>query len=212
MNEEMIREEEIIALEQAEEAAQFSTALIRRPIRALPTLKPPINVTRRTTIRDAILAMNRGRVGCVLVVDGDILVGVFTERDVLTKVAGPGVDAGNTAIERVMTEDPETLTLDDGIAYALNKMSVGGFRHIPLVDAHNRPTGVVTMRNVVDYLLTVPVSGAESSTVAGARNFARAKRLKRSGLGAGRVVRAGPSHRSRSLREGRLFFLDERLE
>ena len=41
MNEDIIREEEIIALEQADEAAQFSTALIRRPIRALPTLKPP---------------------------------------------------------------------------------------------------------------------------------------------------------------------------
>ena len=100
-----------------------------------------------------MLAMNRDRVGCVLVVDGDTLVGVFTERDVLTKVVGPGVDPDTTAIERVMTEDPESLTLDDGIVYALNKMSVGGFRHIPLVDEENRPTGVVAMRNVVDYLV-----------------------------------------------------------
>jgi CBS domain-containing protein len=153
MNEEIIREEEIIALEQAEEAAQFSTALIRRPIRALPTLKPPITVRRRTSVRDAVEAMNRGRVGCVLVVDGAALAGVFTERDVLTKVVSRGVDPDQTAIERVMTEDPETLTLDDGIVYALNKMSVGGFRHIPLVDEQNRPTGVVAMRNIVDYLV-----------------------------------------------------------
>jgi CBS domain-containing protein len=153
MNEDMIREEEIIALEQAEEAAQFSTALMRRPIRALPTLKPPINVARGTTIREAVDAMNRGSVGCVLVVDGGSLAGVFTERDVLTKVVSRGIDPDATPIERVMTADPECLTLDDGIAYALNKMSVGGFRHIPLVDERGRPTGVVTMRNIVDYLV-----------------------------------------------------------
>lgn len=153
MNEEIIREEEIIALEQAEEAAQFSTALIRRPIRALPTLKAPITVPCCASVRDAVDAMNRGSVGCVLVVDGEMLAGVFTERDVLTKVVSRGVDPDKTSIDRVMTEDPECLTLDDGISYALNKMSVGGFRHIPLVDDHNRPTGVVAMRNIVDYLV-----------------------------------------------------------
>jgi CBS domain-containing protein len=153
MNEDIIREEEMIALEQAEEAAQFSTALIRRPIRALPTLKPPITVGRQVSVLDAVEAMNRGRVGCVLVVDGGALAGVFTERDVLTRVVSRSVDADKTAIELVMTENPETLTLDDGIVYALNKMSVGGFRHIPLVDEQNRPTGVVAMRNIVDYLV-----------------------------------------------------------
>lgn len=153
MNEDIIREEEIIALEQAKEAAQFSTALMRRPIRALPTLKLPITVPRHATIRDAIDAMNRGRVGCVLVVDGDALAGVFTERDVLTKVVSRSIDPDATPIERVMTDDPECLTLEDGIAYALNKMVVGGFRHIPLVDDHHRPTGVVAMRNIVDYLV-----------------------------------------------------------
>jgi len=153
MNEDIIREEEIIALEQAADAAQFSTALIRRPIRALPTLKPPITVPCRATVRDAVDAMNRNRVGCVLVVDGGTLAGVFTERDVLTKVVSRSVDPDTTSIDRVMTEDPECLTLDDGIVYALNKMSVGGFRHIPLVDGENRPTGVVAMRNIVDYLV-----------------------------------------------------------
>jgi CBS domain-containing protein len=153
MNEDIIREEEIIALEQAEEAAQFSTALIRRPIRALPTLKPPITVTARASVREAVDAMNRDSVGCVLVVSNGQLAGVFTERDVLTKVVSHSVDPDTTSIDRVMTEDPECLTLDDGIVYALNKMSVGGFRHIPLVDEQNRPTGVVAMRNIVDYLV-----------------------------------------------------------
>jgi CBS domain-containing protein len=52
-----------------------------------------------------------------------------------------------------MTPDPECLTLEDGISYALNMMSDGGFRHIPLIDAEQHPTGVVAMRDIVDYMV-----------------------------------------------------------
>jgi len=89
----------------------------------------------------------------VLVIADERLVGVFTERDVLTKVAGRDIDLDATAVGSLMTPDPECLTLDNGIAYALNMMSVGGFRHIPLVDADQHPTGVVAMRDIVDYIV-----------------------------------------------------------
>jgi CBS domain-containing protein len=153
MNEEIIREEEAIERERAQQASQFSTDIMSRPIRTLPTLKPAITLPQRVTVREAVDRMNEGRVGCVLVEDKGQLVGVFTERDVLTRVATRGFDLDRTTLEKVMTPDPESLTPDDGIAYALNKMSVGGFRHIPLVDEHGRPSGVVAMRNIVDYLV-----------------------------------------------------------
>jgi CBS domain-containing protein len=53
----------------------------------------------------------------------------------------------------VMTPDPECLTPDDDIAYALNKMAVGGFRHIPLVDEYGRPAGLIGMRHVVEHIV-----------------------------------------------------------
>lgn len=153
MNEDIIREEEAIARERALQQEQLSYDILNKPICALPTLKPPITVERQSTAREAVEAMNRGGVGCVLVVDGGRLVGVFTERDVLTKVAAKGIDAAEVRMETLMTSDPECLTLNDSIAYALNKMSIGGFRHIPLIDEQGRPTGVVAMRNIVDYLV-----------------------------------------------------------
>ncbi len=52
-----------------------------------------------------------------------------------------------------MTRDPECLTLDDSLAYALHHMSVGGFRHIPLIDDRGRPTGVIAMRAIVDFMV-----------------------------------------------------------
>jgi CBS domain-containing protein len=153
MDEHIILEEELIAEERAIEAARLGAAITKRPIRKLPTLRPPICVAPVASLRHAIDAMNEHRTGCVLVVEDDILVGVFTERDVLTKIAGQAVDIDATAVADAMTRDPECLTLDDGIAYALNMMSVGGFRHIPLVDAAHCPTGIVAMRDIVDYIV-----------------------------------------------------------
>jgi CBS domain-containing protein len=153
MHEDMILEEEAIAAERVQEERRLGTEIMRRPIRGLPTLKPPICVPRSLTVREAVKKMADGSVGCVLIEEGGRLVGVFTERDVLTRIVAQGVDAARTRVDEVMTADPECLSLDDGIAYALNKMSVGGFRHIPLVDEADRPTGVVAMRNIVDYIV-----------------------------------------------------------
>jgi len=153
MNEDIILEEEAIAEERAEEARRLGKEILGRPIRDLPAMKPPITVGPQTTIAEAVERMTQERIGCMVVVENEKLVGVFTERDVLTRVVARGVDPRSTAVAEVMTRDPESLSLEDGIAYALNKMSVGGFRHIPLVDAEGRPTGVVAMRAIVDYIV-----------------------------------------------------------
>ena len=146
-----ILEEEAIAEERAIE--KLGPAITRLPIRSLPTLKQPVCVKPSTTVREAIEAMNQHRVGCVLVEERQMLTGVFSERDVLTKLATCNANLDTTLVADVMTADPECLTLDDGVVYALNKMSVGGFRHVPLIDAEGRPTGVVSMRDIVDFIV-----------------------------------------------------------
>jgi CBS domain-containing protein len=153
MDEEIILEEEAIADERAAEATRLGAAILHHPIRGLATLKPAICVAPGTSVRAAIEQMNRQHVGCVLVEEQGRLLGIFTERDVLTKVVVQNVDIDRTRVETVMTPDPESLSPDDRISYALNKMSMGGFRRIPLVDENGRPVGVVSMRNVVDYMV-----------------------------------------------------------
>ena len=74
----------------------------------------------------------------MLVVDGGRLVGIFTDRDAVLKVAGRPL--GPRPIAELMTRDPVVLRHDDTIAVAINKMAVGGFRHIPIVE-DGRPTG-----------------------------------------------------------------------
>jgi CBS domain-containing protein len=123
--------------------------MIREPIRFLEP-RAPLSLPPTASVRDAVRMMREHRIGCLLVVDGDRLAGIITERDFLLKLE-PG-DGGRT-VRELMTPDPEVLTLDDPIVYALNKMSVGGFRHVPLVDAARRPVGIVSVKDIIDYIV-----------------------------------------------------------
>ncbi|MGB8413388.1 MAG: CBS domain-containing protein [Candidatus Binatus sp.] len=114
--------------------------------------QPALLVPPSTTLADAIHLMQKERRACVLIMENDRLVGIFTERDVLMKVAGQPIDLVHTAVSGSMTADPFTLPADANVAFALNKMVLEGFRHIPLVDAAGRPTAVVSMRNLIEYL------------------------------------------------------------
>jgi CBS domain-containing protein len=114
--------------------------------------QPALTVSASTTLADAIHRMQKERRACVLVMENDQLVGIFTERDILMKVAGQPLDLIHTPVSESMTPDPFTLPDDANVAFALSKMVLEGFRHIPLVDDDGRPTAVVSMRNLIEYL------------------------------------------------------------
>jgi CBS domain-containing protein len=113
----------------------------------------PRVVEANTSLAAVIEAMQRVDRGTVLVVEAGKLVGIFTERDVLMKVAGHPIDLRQGKVSAFMTPDPVTLPADSAVAFALNRMVLlEGFRHIPLVDDDNRPVAVVSMRNLIEYL------------------------------------------------------------
>ena len=114
--------------------------------------QPPLMVSASSPLADAIHLMQQERRGCVLVMENDRLVGIFTERDILMKVAGQPLDLIHTSVSTSMTPDPFTLPADANVAFALSKMVLEGFRHIPLVDDEGYPTAVVSMRNLIEYL------------------------------------------------------------
>ncbi|HXH81310.1 MAG TPA: CBS domain-containing protein [Candidatus Tectomicrobia bacterium] len=113
----------------------------------------PICLPASATVAEAIERMLARRQAGVLVVDcAGRLTGIFTERDVLTRVVGAGRDPAGTHLEAVMTRDPEALRPGHRIAYAIHCMSVAGYRTVPLVDEAGRPTGVVTSSDVIRWL------------------------------------------------------------
>ena len=127
--------------------------ILHDPVRLAGPLKPLVAAST-ATIWDAIRIMREGKHGSVLVIDrehGDRLAGIFTERDVLTRVWGSGLDINTTAVSRVMTPDPVTLPEDGSIAHAIHLMAMRGFRHVPIV-RDGRPVGFVSVRGVLKYI------------------------------------------------------------
>lgn len=110
----------------------------------------PATIEATTTVDEAIRRMHETDTDCLLILDGGRLVGIFTDRDAVLKVAGR--TTGDRPIGEIMTRDPVVLRVDDPIAVAINKMAVGGFRHIPIVDGSHLPIAVVSARDVFRHI------------------------------------------------------------
>lgn len=110
----------------------------------------PMTVSKEASIKEVASGLDRENT-CCLVMDGSKLIGVVTMRDYLQKVMLKEIDIDKTPITEIMTPYPEILRPEDKIAIALNKMAIGGYRHVP-IDLGNNQFGVVSVRDVLAYL------------------------------------------------------------
>ena len=125
-------------------------AILEDPISQL-NAPQPILLEKTDTVDKAVRRMKKMRFGSVLVVEKDRLVGIFSEHDLLKKFAGRESELSKTTLGEVMTPDPQYLHEDDTLAQVLNRMAVGGYRHIPVVD-EEKPRGFISVRGLLSYL------------------------------------------------------------
>ena len=102
-----------------------------------------------TSVRDAAKLMAKAKVSAVLVLENERLVGIFTERDAVSRVIAKDRDVKTTRLADVMTASPKTIAPDKTFGYALLLMYENGFRHVPVV-ANDRVVGIVSARNALD--------------------------------------------------------------
>jgi len=102
-----------------------------------------------TSVSKAAKLMARRKVGAILVVDDEQLVGIFTERDALYRVVARGKNPDTTPLADVMTPDPKTVDPGKSFGYALLTMHEGGFRHLPVMEG-GKLVGIVSARNALD--------------------------------------------------------------
>lgn len=93
----------------------------------------PLTITAGATVQEACAAMHKRRVGAVLVVNGQKLLGIFTGRDAVHALA-VGLDPARTLVGQVMTANPCCLNPQHKAIDALRLMDDGGFRHLPVVE------------------------------------------------------------------------------
>src|SRR5262245_27640082 len=110
---------------------------------------PTPSVPPRASVKDAVHVMTERKVGAVAVVDGGKLVGIFTERDLMTKVVHLGRSPEKTPVQDVMVRDPLCLAPDARRSEALDAMVRGHFRHVPIVDGEHRVLGMLSIRHLL---------------------------------------------------------------
>ncbi len=113
--------------------------------------KSPSTVSPNTPVGQVLQKMVDERIGCVMIVDGSKLVGIFSERDALMKLNTDASKYFGRPISQFMTPDPVTLETGDRIAFALQKMNVGGYRHVPIL-FNGKLAGVISIRDILRYL------------------------------------------------------------
>ena len=111
-----------------------------------------IVLNEQENLREAIDKIQKYHIGCILLENDNKITGIFTERDIVQKIVGKRHNLEKECVADYMTKSPDVLHLKDPIAFALNKMISGGYRHIPIVDKKGKPIGVIAMENIINHL------------------------------------------------------------
>jgi CBS domain-containing protein len=126
-------------------------SLMEDPVSVLQP-RAPVTLLPTATVGEAMQTMLAGDVGALLVVDTTgKLVGIFSERDLLTRVAGLRGDYADLPVQQFMTPDPDSVNPGVSLAFAMHKMDLGGYRHLPIVHG-GKPVGVISVRNMLRHI------------------------------------------------------------
>jgi len=124
--------------------------------------KRVLTVQPQATIREAACAMTRINCGSVLVMEPpDTLLGILTERDLMTRVLARGVDPERVAVREVMTPKPVCVKPETPVSEAVVIMLERGFRHLPIVNAQGRILGVFSIRDALPREIGTAIGIAE---------------------------------------------------
>lgn len=126
-------------------------ALAEEPVTAIQ-LRPFLSVPPDLTVAETLRRMVASEVACALVVEDQKLMGVFSERDALNKVALEYEQVKNRPVREFMTPNPICVYTTDKSAAVFSVMAVTGYRHVPVIDLEHKLVGVVGPRRVASFV------------------------------------------------------------
>lgn len=115
--------------------------------------KDPLNCTPETTLAEALDLMQTNKIANLIISRDREILGIFTERDFLMKIAGKFESIKDSPINDYMTANPKTVTVDEKIVDVLDLMRKGRFRHVVVADKYNKLAGIVSIKDLFDFLI-----------------------------------------------------------
>ena len=147
-------DEELAQMDQDSEISKrvLAASEIYVPLRQL--MRDCVTIDIAESTQDAIDLLIENHIGAASVVEDGILRGIFGERDVLRKILNKDVeDLTQIPVTQFMKVDPQTANPDDTLDTAILYMANGRFRHLPIADENQHPIGMVSIRDVISYLV-----------------------------------------------------------
>jgi CBS domain-containing protein len=114
--------------------------------------KRAITVDATTPLGEVLKRMVEHKIGCVVVAEGSQPIGIFSERDALCRINTAAAESASRPIADFMTPRPQTLLADAKIAFAVQRMDLGGYRHLPIVDRGGELVGIISARDILRHL------------------------------------------------------------
>jgi CBS domain-containing protein len=115
-------------------------------------LSPPLRIGPTQTIAEAVKLLREGKVGCVMVAEGEQIQGILTERDLLRRVLAQGKPL-TLPVSECMTPHPTVVHRKEPVGAAIRRMEEGGYRHLPVVDEAGHLVGVLSVKSIIHYLV-----------------------------------------------------------
>ncbi len=137
--------------EPTEYGNELERTLVEVPAREIAG-QPSAQIGLKTTVREAVQTLQRLQVSSLLVVDEGHVAGIFTERDVLERVADNFASLAQAPVSEVMTSDPLVVYGSDPSGTALAAIAAAGYRHVPLLSVDGKLLGIVSPRRVLAFL------------------------------------------------------------
>lgn len=139
-------------LEKLVPATEVERSLLKDRLSVLEPSQPVVSVGPDVPLRDVISLLAGRSIGCVLVVREGRVEGIFSERDVLCKIGARAEELAERPVSEFMTRDPQTLDLKAKVAFAVHRMDLGSYRHVPIVNEGGQPAAIVSVRDILRYL------------------------------------------------------------
>ena len=131
-------------------ASSVEADLLRDRVGDMP-VHPPVEVGPEITVGEALRKMVDEGIGCLLITVEGSLAGIFSERDALLRLGVDAASLHDQPLIKHMTPNPAIIHADDKIAFAMQQMDLGGYRHLPVMEG-DRPVSLISIRDILRYL------------------------------------------------------------
>jgi predicted transcriptional regulator len=115
--------------------------------------KWPISVAPTAPMREVLKLMVERKIGCVIIEENNRPLGIFSERDALLKLNTAAAELSDRPVSEFMTPKPQTLDVNARLAFAVQRMDMGAYRHLPIVDTGGELVGIISARDIMRHLM-----------------------------------------------------------